>query len=93
MTKYVCIKKCFHNNRLYLEGESVGFSDEVAIPRHFKPLDQKEVATPQVLVKEDIEEPEKERLRSKLESMGKSYDRRWGIDKLEIEIQKAEKGM
>lgn len=90
--KYICSRKCFHNGRLYLEGEPVDFGEGVKVPKHFKPLDPKEVK-PQEPVKEDAEEPEKERLRGKLESMGKSYDRRWGIDKLEIEIQKAEKGM
>ena len=91
--QYVCAKKCFYTNRLFAEGEKIDFKEGAYVPRHFSLIEEQDVKTsikPEVLIEE---EKTIETLRTTLDGMGKAYDRRWGIAKLEHEIQQAKKGM
>ena len=85
-----CNRKCFVGGRIYQEGERVSFPETIKISRHFTPAT---VQIPEIKLPIDETSGSIDKLRLELDGLGKAYDRRWGIDKLELEIQKAKKGM
>lgn len=87
MKNYICVRKCFYDNVLYQEGQTATFGHNEKIPRHFK-LAQKQ---PEQVIETDVEKLEKQKideLRKILESNKRTYDRRWGSEKLQIEVDK-----
>lgn len=91
MQPVVCNRKCFKGGRLYLEGERASFADGEIVSKHFTPISSQVVEVKPPIIDENSEPIS--RLRSELDTMGKAWDGRWGVDKLEMEIQKARKGM
>ena len=90
--KFVCIKKCFHNNVLYDEGQVVN-AKELNSP-HFKPYEEEQVVVHQIVEeKNNIDEEEVEEMltieemQEELERNGKAFDRRWGRERLEAELR------
>ena len=86
MAKYVCVTKCFYQDRLYEVGEKLTL-DSGNPPRHFEKVTD---AIPIVSKKAEPEqEPETEdevtieKLRAECEKLGIACDRRWGKTKLE----------
>lgn len=91
MAKYVCVRKCFYNNRLFEEGEIFVTKDKV--PRHFNLVEaDKEEAKSETADETPSAEDGLEKLRMELEGYKKPFDRRWGITRLQHEIQLAKGG-
>lgn len=40
--EYICRIKCFHNGRLFQEGERAHFQGKEKVPEHFAPLKEEE---------------------------------------------------
>ena len=40
--RYVVIRTCYHNNRLFEVGEKAVFDESVEVPRHFKCIDSED---------------------------------------------------
>ena len=87
--QYICAKKCYFQDRLFSEGERVDFGEDVKVPKHFKSVGGNVVVEKPKTQEVVDEENTINRLRAELEKVGKAYDRRWGITKLETELQLA----
>lgn len=90
--QYICTKKCYHQDQLFIEGQPKDFPEGSIIPRHFKPSEANVVVEKPKTQEIVDEEFTVNRLRAELEKLGKAYDRRWGITKLETELQLAKSG-
>jgi hypothetical protein len=93
MTKYICTRKCFFQERLYEEGEILNWAGDKEPPHHFKRVNGdisiakvKKEETVEEAIEDAIEDADKdvsESLRTELDAIGSAYDRRWGKTKLE----------
>lgn len=98
VAKYVCIRKCFFQVRLYEEGDVLNWDGDKNPPHHFKKING-DIAITEVKkveeVSEDGDEDVIEKLRAEHEAIGSSFDRRWGKTKLEhaLIIFKKDKGI
>ena len=90
--QYICTKKCYFQDRLFSEGERVDIGEDVKVPKHFKSVGANVVVEKPKTQEVIDEEHTVDRLRAELEKLGKTYDRRWGITKLESELQLAKSG-
>lgn len=99
--KYLCIRKCFFQIRLWEEGDILNWNEKTKPPRHFQPMEEKpvvvevEIEESQIKTDEDIAKTEIESLRTELDAIGKPYDRRWAVARLEeaLIIGKKERGI
>lgn len=89
MAKYVCVRKCFYDNRLFEEGEIVRFSIEP--PNHFQLIEETKEAEPELSQKE----LEIEALRKEMTELKIPFDMRWNKVNLEhaLIIGKKERGL
>lgn len=84
--KFTCVRKSYANGHLYTPGDE--YVGEKPPSKHFKPA--REVEEKQKKAKEENEKKIEE-LQMKLDKFKKPYDKRWGVERLEQEVIKAEK--
>ena len=89
MPSYICVTKCYYQNRLWEEGEEMPWGDETSSPpRHFALKDGVEAEKASTL---EMKEKEIEELRKVLDEKGLTYDLRWGKSKLEALLSLAKR--
>ncbi|MFZ2937658.1 MAG: hypothetical protein WA066_03015 [Candidatus Omnitrophota bacterium] len=91
MREFVCVTKCFYNNVLYAEGSPYIATDDEKVPHHFE--ERGKVEAKKEAKVEEVNDGIVT-LQKQLDALGKPYDRRWGIPRLEGALHEAklEKG-
>lgn len=91
MTKYVCIRKCYFQTRLWEEGDILHWTEEIPPVRHFQLTEGEPVVIKVEVKPETNDEDDIEKVRAELDEAKVPYDRRWGITKLRHELIIAKK--
>jgi hypothetical protein len=75
MRTFVCVKKCFHRNRLWLPGETLEADGGAIVPPFFKPgKDSEAEAVKAELKKDKAQRAEKPVALSELQKQDKALD-------------------
>ena len=83
MREFVCVTKCFYNNILYAEGSPYVANDDEKVPHHFE--ERGKVEAEKEAKVEEVNDGIVT-LQKQLDTLGKPYDRRWGVSRLEAEL-------